>query len=100
MFAKLVVVIVSLGLCACVLLAARQARIQAAHDLAEARLRILRLDHELWRMRARIAERVTPERVRLLASAITPLRPLIAEPIVVEAPTETRSASRREDSAP
>ncbi len=82
MFAKLLVIILSLGACACVLLAARHARIHAAHDLAEARLRIVQRDRELWKARARIAARVTPERVQRLAANLIPLRPIVPDPIV------------------
>jgi hypothetical protein len=65
--------------CACALLALRQTRVQAAHELAEARLRVLQRDNELWRIRARIAERVTPERVQEVATRLNPLRPVNVE---------------------
>jgi hypothetical protein len=78
-FAKILAVILCLGACACILLAARHARIRAAHDLAEARLRIVRSDQELWRLRAEIAGHVTPARVERLAAALTPLRPIVPE---------------------
>lgn len=97
MFAKLLAVILSLALCGCVLLAARQARIQAAHDLAEARLRIVLRDNELWRMRAEIAARVTPEEVRRLASAVTPLRPLVPDRVVPLVEPDARYADHAED---
>ncbi len=87
MFAKCLAIILTLGACACVLLAARQARIRAAHDLAEARLRIVQRDQELWKLRASIAANVTPQRVQRLASALTPLRPIVPE---VRALPETR----------
>jgi hypothetical protein len=69
-------VILSLGLCAAALLSLRQMRTQAAHELAEARLRVLQRDNELWRLRAQIAERITPEHVQELASKIHPLKPV------------------------
>lgn len=87
MFAKVVAIILSLGACAGVLLAARQARIQAAHDLAEARLRIVQRDQELWKFRARIATHVTPDRVQRLAAALTPLRPIVPDARVALAGT-------------
>lgn len=90
MFAKVVAVILSLGFCACVLLAARQARIQGAHDLAEARLRIIQRDQELWKLRARIAARVTPDRVQRLATALTPLRPIVPDARVALTEPRTR----------
>jgi hypothetical protein len=78
-FAKLVVLILSVGACACVLLAARQVRVQAAHDLADARLRVMQRDNELWELRARIAAKVTPANVQRLAAKITPLKPIGGE---------------------
>lgn len=97
MFAKLLAVILSLAACGCVLLAARQARIQAAHDLAEARLRIVRRDNELWRLRAEIASRVTPEQVRRLASAVTPLRPLVPQRVPALPEPDSRYADHAEE---
>ena len=79
MFAKLAVLILSLALCACALLALRQMRTQAAHELAEARLRLLQRDNEFWRLRNRIAAGVTPERVGQLASGLSPLKPMAPE---------------------
>ncbi len=76
MFAKLLVVIITIGACACVLLGARQARIVAAHELAEARLRLARHDNDLYRLRAEIASLAAPDRVRRIAGAIRPLRPV------------------------
>lgn len=76
MFAKLVVLIVSLAACACGLLCLRQMRTQAAHELAEARLRVLQRDNEFWRLRSRIAAKVTPEHVESLAAKLVPLKPV------------------------
>jgi hypothetical protein len=75
-FAKIVVVILALGLCAAALLSLRQMRTQAAHELAEARLRVLQRDNELWRLRAQIAEHVTPEHIQELAAKLHPLKPV------------------------
>lgn len=91
MFAKIVVVIVSLGLCAAALLSLRQMRTQAAHELAEARLRVLQRDNELWRLRAQIAERVTPERIQELAAKLRPLKPVggdLLQPPVFAGPVQ------------
>jgi cell division protein FtsL len=75
-FAKLVVLIVALAACACGLLCLRQMRTQAAHELAEARLRVLQRDNEFWRLRSRIAAKVTPEHVEQLAGRLMPLKPV------------------------
>ncbi len=68
MFAKLAIIIVAIGLTACGLLAMRQARLQAAHELAQAQLRIAREDERLLTLHAQIAERITPERIEALAT--------------------------------
>ena len=70
----------TLALAACALLCLRQMRTQSAHELAEARLRVLQRDNEFWRLRTQIAARVTPERVEQLAARINPLKPIPAEP--------------------
>ena len=79
MFAKVAVLIACIGLGACALLAARQMRTQAAHELAEARLRLMQRDNELWRLRAQIASRVTPEHVQQLATRLNSLKPIAAD---------------------
>ncbi len=79
MFAKVVVVIVGIGACACGVLAVRQMRTQAAHELAEARLRIMQRDNELWRLRSRIAQNVTPARVHEMAAKLGSLQALTPE---------------------
>ena len=63
-FAKLVVLILVIGSCGGSLLAMRQSRLQAAHELAEARLRLRDHEERLQRLRAEIAVRATPEAVR------------------------------------
>jgi len=62
-FAKVVLVIVALGICACSLLALRQARLQTANELAEARLRVRAIDERVAVVRTAIAGHVTPEQV-------------------------------------
>lgn len=79
MFAKLIVVIVALALLGCALLGIRQSRMQAAHDLAQTRLKIAEHDAELWMLRARIAERVTPVQIRAMADALGPIEPVTPE---------------------
>ncbi len=60
MFAKLTALIITIGLIACVLLAVRQQRVQAAHDLAEVHQRVLQHDRTLWSLRAQVAARTLP----------------------------------------
>lgn len=80
MFAKAVIVIVALGVCACSLLALRQARLKAANELAEARLRIRTIDERVSIVRTEVAARVTPEEIermtRELDGALGELVPL------------------------
>lgn len=76
---KLAAVILSMGLVACILLAVRQQRVQAAHDLADVQRRVMEHDRTLWRLRAEIATRVTPERLEKLASKLGPNVPINAE---------------------
>lgn len=76
-FAKIVLVIVALGICACSLLALRQARLQAANELAEARLHVRAIDERVSLVRTAIAGRVTPERVEEMTRQVpTPMVPL------------------------
>ena len=84
MFAKLIAVILALGVCGGTLLALRQSRLQVASELAQTQLRIEREDEQLWVLRARIAARVTPSEVERMAADVGPLRPLVA-PVLAEA---------------
>ncbi len=78
MFAKIVAIIVALGVVGCALLALRQSRLQAASELAQAQLRMQEHDARLWKLRARIAARVSPAEVERLAAALGPMAPMIA----------------------
>ncbi|MDX2147527.1 MAG: hypothetical protein SFZ23_08385 [Planctomycetota bacterium] len=77
MFAKLCVVILGSGVVACSLLALRQQRLQAAHELAEAQLRLRSHDERLWRLRGDIASRTTPDQTRALLSTLGEMKPLL-----------------------
>lgn len=79
MFAKLTVVILAIGACALSLLAMRQSRIVLAHEIAQAQLRQQKQDEQLLRLRTRIAELITPERVGVFASDLGELKPFVAE---------------------
>ncbi|HZW10394.1 MAG TPA: hypothetical protein VFF69_10870 [Phycisphaerales bacterium] len=80
MFAKIAAVILALGVCACSLLALRQARLQAANELAEARLRVRSIDERVSLVRAGIAASVVPSEVEHMTAAaediVGPLVPL------------------------
>ncbi len=79
MFAKLAAVIVSMGVVACILLAVRQQRVQAAHEMADVQRRVMEHDRTLWHLRAEIAARVTPEQVEKAAAGLGPTAPISAE---------------------
>jgi len=80
LFAKLVVLVVGAGLAASALLAMRHSRMEAAHELAESRLRIRHVEHELQILRAQIAARTTPAKIERLAADLGPMRPIGVEP--------------------
>jgi hypothetical protein len=75
-FGKLFLLILCVGVIAGVLLVNRQLRIQCAHELADAQRRVAQHDRTLWRLRAEIASRVTPERVQAAASRLGKLVPI------------------------
>lgn len=75
MLGKLAVLIVSLALTAGALLAVRQQRIMAAHEMVRSHQRIVRHEHDLWRLRVEIAQRLAPGRIEQIASSLGPLKP-------------------------
>ncbi|KAA0215340.1 MAG: hypothetical protein DYG94_04365 [Leptolyngbya sp. PLA3] len=77
MFCKLLAIIIAIGLTACGLLSMRQARLQAVHELADAQLRIWRHDERLLLLRAKIAQRITPDGVREMLARCADLPELI-----------------------
>lgn len=79
MFGKLAVAIVCTGLCACALLAARQMRTQAAYEMAQSRLRAVRIDQDISDARADISSHVSPEHVLQMASKLESFKPLASE---------------------
>lgn len=95
-FAKACVAVLALGACGCSLLAIRQARLQAAHDLAKTQLDIQRADEELWKLRAAIAERVTPVRVEEMAIEMADLRPLLSTPLPPQPKVDPKSDSKKQ----
>lgn len=90
MVAKGVAVVLAVGAGACALLALRQQRLQAAHELTQAQIRIREMDERLWLLRARIAQRVTPEHVHAMAASMGRLRPMIDSPALSPEPTLAR----------
>lgn len=76
-FAKLAVLVLALGGSAVGVLALRQSRLQAAHEAAEARLRMRAHTERTMDLRAEIARRVTPEALAALAELEPDLVPAI-----------------------
>lgn len=63
MATKVLVLILAIGVCAVALLSMRQARLQAAHDIARALERIQQIEHDRWAARARLAAVMDPARL-------------------------------------
>ncbi len=80
MFSKLVVCVISMGVLGCSLLAMRQARLQAAHELAQTQLRIRSCDERLYKLRSQIGAAVRPEDVRSLVDEMALLKPMTPPP--------------------
>lgn len=99
MFAKIIVVIVSLGVCACTLLALRQARLQAANELAEARLRVRGIDERISMVRTEIAPYVTPVKVREMTRELQDLLGPLVPMVELQASSATGKSSLQDSSA-
>jgi hypothetical protein len=94
---RVALVVIAAGGCACALLAMRQSRLQVASELVQAQLRITEADERLFLLRARVAQRVTPQNVDRLARELGPMRPLHEPPPSAPpaASAPIASASRR-----
>jgi hypothetical protein len=92
--AKLCTLILSLGVVACLLLGTRQMRVIAAHEMAEVQKHIARHDRGLWRLRAEIARRTTPDKVEQLAARFGDLAPISPERFDVLVRTEAEEAAQ------
>lgn len=66
-----------MGIFGCSLLAMRQARLQAAHEMAQTQLRIRAADERLFKIRTEIGLEVRPDNVRSLVAGLTSLKPII-----------------------
>lgn len=81
MFAKLCVLIISMGALACTLLALRQQRIEAVHQMAMGNLRIMEADRGLARLRTDIVANLEPRKIETLASKHGTLHPIEMRPV-------------------
>lgn len=89
MLIKCGMLVLTIGATACGLLTLRQARLQAASELAQSQIRIGKSDERLWALRSQIAAQVTPSNVERMAQSMGPLRPIIAPPAVLPQPGES-----------
>ncbi|MBL4699590.1 MAG: hypothetical protein JKX70_12240 [Phycisphaerales bacterium] len=80
MFIKLVVMILVCGSSGIGLLSVRQSRLQAAHEMAQARHRCLRLDEQTGEIRMHIAQACTPDRVVELLGSQDNFDPAVHHP--------------------
>ena len=76
MFAKLLLLILTGALTATSLLAIRQQRVQAGHDMIEAFDRARQQREQLWTLRSKIVRRLGPERIEQMAEDLGPLQPI------------------------
>ncbi len=81
MFAKLCVLIISMGAVALTLLALRQQRIEAVHQMAMVNLRIMEADRGIARLRTDIVASLEPKKIEAMASKLGTLRPIEVRPV-------------------
>lgn len=81
MFAKLAVLIISMGAIACTLLALRQQRIEAVNQMAMINIRIMEADRGLAHLRTEIVSNLEPVKIEALASKLGTLRPIELRPL-------------------
>jgi hypothetical protein len=80
-FPKLCVLIISMGAVACTLLALRQQRIEAVHQMAMVNVRIMEADRGLAKLRTEIVANLEPKRIEEVASKLGTLRPIETVPM-------------------
>lgn len=74
---KLIVVVLTLAACGASLVALRQGRLDAAHELAASRLRTAQLDEHLSRVRVEIASQVHPAHVAQMVDRAGAFEPAV-----------------------
>ena len=90
-FPKLLFVVVSTFLTACALLAMRQQRIEAAHELVDVHQRVLERRRALWELQVAIDEQCRPDAVRDMMEELgVEWRTLTDPPIVPPAPVASQ----------
>lgn len=85
MFARVLVMVLSLTATGVALLAIRHGEHYAGYELARARLDSMEVEAVRRRLRAQIAQETSPEHVRLLAEVLGELGPAMADDRAVDA---------------
>lgn len=85
MLAKVFLLILSIGVCACTLLMLRQQRLQVVSDMAQVHRRIADNDKALLELRTQIARASSPARIESLASRLGPMQPIGIDPVSLPA---------------
>ena len=98
MFIKLVVLILVCGSSGVGLLSVRQSRLQAAHEMAEARHRTLVLEEIVGELRASIAQISTPDRVAELLESFDGYAPAVHQRATLVNPNAILELQSRDQS--
>ncbi len=109
LFLKLAALIIGIGLVCCVQLSLRQARLQAANEFAEARLRVRMLNENISTLRAEVALEISPDRIKQLRrelgvtttnwlESLDPLAEPPTDDAQGQAPLETAAATSGDES--
>ncbi len=80
MFIKLIILVLVVGSSGVGVLSVRQSRLQAAHETAEARLRIRKLENRTSELKAEIALHATPERIAAALDSLEQYNPAVQHP--------------------
>lgn len=79
MAGKLVALILIAAAAAAALLAVRQQRVEAAHELAEIQRSIAEFDQSVWQLRIEIASRTSPAEIGSMIALAGPMEPVLLD---------------------
>lgn len=85
---------------AATLLAIRQRRVEAAHEIARIQAEIAQADQTLWKLRIEIANRIHPAQVQVKAASLGELAPIYGPECEPEPPAPERRADHAAAPAP
>ncbi len=92
MVAKLIALVLTLGIVGVLVLHLRQERLQVMHEMADLQKRLAEHDRDFLRVRSRIASRVAPPVVLELAAKLGPTVPIATLP-ASGGPLRTKAAA-------